>query len=219
MISQVDVFVFYNDVQYTKRDWRNRNMIQTPTGPIWITVPVNSQSRPLIKDVIISETPEWQKKHYNALKTNYGRAEHYKEYEWLLEELYLRKKWKWLSEFDIFSTKLICNVLGLKKEFVLSSDIELSGTADDRLIDLIEKVKGDCYLSGPAAKSYISAEKFVVKKIGLEYIKYEYPEYKQVFKPFTHNVTVLDLIFNCGADAPQYIWGWRQSPTDNLKAT
>lgn len=216
MIHQVDVFVFYDDVQYTRQDWRNRNMIQTQSGPIWVTVPVNYQFHSLIKDVAISDTQEWQKKHYYAFKTNYGRAPYFKEYEWLLDELYLKRKWKWISELDIFSTKLICDVLGIKKEFVLSSELELRGTADDRVLDVVKKLKGDHYLSGPAAKSYISNEKFAQNGIALEYIKYEYPEYKQVFEPFCHGVTILDLIFNCGKDAPRYIWGDRPGLGGNL---
>lgn len=212
LIHRVDVFVFLDDVQYTERDWRNRNKIPTIEGATWITVPVKNSNRrgQLIYEAEIDNSVNWQKKHFNSFLMNYAKASYFKEYKWILEDLYLDKKWTKLTELNIYSTKLISEVLGIKAEFINSVDLNSKRSRDDKLIDICKKLNGDYYLSGPTAKAYIDPRKFSNQDIKLDYISYEYPEYRQLHEPFNHHVTVLDLIFNCGPDAPYYIWGWRE---------
>lgn len=209
LINRVDVFVFLEDVQYTTRDWRNRNKILTLEGAKWITVPIANKDKrtQLICEAEINNEENWQKKHFNAFQTNYGKAEYYKKYKWIIEDIYLNKSWSKISDLNIYATKLISKELGIKTEFVNSKDLNTSGAKDDKLIEICKKLNCDYYLSGPAAKNYIVNEKFKNNSIELEYMEYEYPNYKQVFDPFNHNVTILDLIFNCGENAPYYIWG------------
>src|SRR5262245_2054296 len=115
LISRVDVFVFYDDVQYTAKDWRSRNRIRTPHGDIWLTVPVLTKGRrdQRICDAVIDPRSNWQTKHYKALKANYQKARHFKEYEYLLKEIYLANTWTKISELNIFATKLLAGVLGI----------------------------------------------------------------------------------------------------------
>lgn len=211
MINQVDTFVFLEDVQFTKRDWRSRNKIKTPNGDIWLTVPVKKTTRDtLIYEVEINNDFNWQKKHYESFRHNYSKAPFFDKYKWIIDDLYKKNVWTNLSSFNIYTTKLISDFLGIKTNFVNSKDINTTGTKDDKLIEICKKVKGDVYLSGPAAKDYIIEQKFIDNGIKLEYINYEYPRYKQQYKPFNHFVTILDLIFNVGDKAPYYIWGWRK---------
>ncbi len=206
MINQVDVFVFFEDVQYTRRDWRNRNKIKTSLGSKWLTVPVKKHPVDVkICDVGISEN-DWQKKHYNSIKENYSKAPFFNEYHFLLEEIYLNREWIMLSELNIFTTKLIADTLGIRTEFVNSVDLNTEGKKDDKIMEICKKLGATDYLSGPAAKDYISEEKFKDAGIGLEYIVYDYPEYDQLHGDFNHYVTVLDLIFNCGKESPKYIF-------------
>lgn len=208
MIKSVDTFVFLEDVQYTQQDWRNRNKIMTQDGPKWIIVPVKNSNRngQLICEAEIDDKTNWQRKHFNAFQLNYAKAPFFKKYKWIIEDIYLTKKWESLSEMNIYCTKLLAKEFGITTEFVSSLDLKIEGVKDDRVIDICKKLKGDYYLSGPAAKDYIVPEKFAQNNIELHYIDYDYPQYKQVYEPFNHYVTVLDVLFNCGSDAPNYIW-------------
>lgn len=207
MMNKVDTFVFFEDVDFTKRDWRIRNKIKTPEGEIWLTIPVKKASRGTkIYEIQISQEENWQEKHYKTITQYYKKAKYFEEYKWLLDKIYLEKKWENLSEFNIFSNILIAKELGIKTEFINSKDLKTSGTKDDKLIEICEKLEGNYYLSGPAAKDYINNEKFKNKNINLAYIKYEYPEYKQLYGEFNHYLSVFDVLFNCGKDAQDYIF-------------
>ena len=211
MIHQVDTFVFLEDVQFTKRDWRNRNQIMTPNGLQWITVPVKKAPRESkIYEVEIFNDSNWQRNHYDAFTHNYAKAPYFKDYKHILEEIYLKNIWNNLSEFNIKTTILISKVLGINTRFINSRNLSTTGKKDDKLIEICKQVGAISYLSGPAAKSYIDDEKFKESNIKLSYINYEYPEYKQLYGPFSHYVTILDLLFNCGPDSTYYIWGWRE---------
>ena len=212
MIQQVDIFVFLEDVQYTLRDWRNRNLVLTNSGPKWITVPVknNHGKREMIYEAQIDNSSNWQKKHYKSFQMNYAKAPYFKEYKWIIEDLYLEKKWSTISELNIYCTKLIAKVLGINTQFINSLDLKIDGVKDDKLIGICKKLNADYYLSGPTARNYIVQEKFEANGVELSYIKYVYPEYRQLQKHFNHHVTILDLIFNCGENASYYIWGWRE---------
>jgi hypothetical protein len=202
MISQVDKFVFFEDVDYTKRDWRTRNTIKTVNGDAILTVPVKKMPRGTkIFEIELLNDGKWQKKHMNTIKLAYSKAPYFKEYDWLLEEIYLNHSWEKLSEFNIYVTKLLCKVLGINTEFVNSVDLSTTGTKDDKLIEICKKVGGTSYLSGPAAKDYIEIDKFKAANIELNYIDYKYPEYQQLHGDFNHYVSVLDLIFNCGPNS------------------
>lgn len=210
MMNKVDTFVFFEDVDFTKRDWRIRNKIKTPEGEIWLTIPVKKASRGTkIYEIQISQEENWQEKHYKTITQYYKKAKYFEEYKWLLDKIYLEKKWENLSEFNIFSNILIAKELGIKTEFINSKDLKTSGTKDDKLIEICEKLEGNYYLSGPAAKDYINNEKFKNKNINLAYIKYEYPEYKQLYGEFNHYLSIFDVLFNCGKDAQNYIFTGR----------
>lgn len=208
MINMVDTFVFFEDVDFTKRDWRSRNKIPTPNGELWLTVPVVKSPRGTkIMDIEISQTDDWQSKHYANLRNNYIRAKFFKDFEWLLRDFYIERHWTNLSEMNIYMTKKISEILGISTAFLNSKDIPSNGSKDDKLIDICKYVGATAYLSGPAAKDYIHVDKFKDNGIGLSYIKYDtYPEYKQIYGDFNHYVSIFDVLFNCGDEAPKYIF-------------
>lgn len=212
MINQVDIFVFLEDVQYTQQDWRNRNIVKTSQGDKWITVPVKNSNRnkQLIKDVQIVNNSYWQRKHYNTFQMNYAKSPFFEQYRWILEDIYINNKWTNLSDMNIYIIKLISKELGIKTKFIKSTDLNVKGEKSERLVEICKKLKGEYYLSGPAAKNYIEINKFKNANIKLDYIKYEYPKYRQLHEPFSHYVTILDVLFNCGKEAPYYIWKWRE---------
>jgi hypothetical protein len=209
IIHEVDVFVFLEDVQYTKNDWRNRNKIKTPTGTEWITVPVVGGIHQKIFQTKIDYSQDWREKHKKTIHANYASSAYYDSYITDIFKMYT-EKFETISELNISAIKKISDLLGIKTVFVSSKDLNTSGRKDDKLIEICKKIGADHYISGPAAKNYIVEETFDNAGTVLEYKDYSgYPEYKQLWEDFNHYVSVIDLIFNCGEKAPHYIWGWR----------
>ena len=201
MINQVDVFVFFDDVDFTKRDWRTRNTIKTSNGNIWLTVPVRKKPRGTkINEMEISYDEDWRKKHLLTIQRSYSKAPYFNEYSWVLDEIYLGNRDLYLSEFNIRTTKLLAKVLGVDAKFINSDDLNASGSKDERLIGICKKLGATSYLSGPSAKDYIDPDKFKSANIDLSYIDYSYPAYPQLHGDFDHYVSILDLIFNCGSE-------------------
>lgn len=204
-IAKADIFVIYDEVQYTKNDWRNRNMIQTANGLQWITVPIRQES--LNQKICESKifTDNWAKKHVATLHGNYTKAPHFKLYKDRIFSLYENQS-SFISEVNVSFIKGICQILGIKTEIIDSRELELEGDRNIRLIDACKKLNATSYISGPAAKSYIDTELFRKEGIEIDWMDYSgYQEYKQVFEPFQHCVSVLDLIFNTGAAAKTYM--------------
>lgn len=207
MINMVDTFVFFEDVDFTKRDWRTRNKIKSPQGEIWLSVPVQKNHRGTkIYEIKISQHEDWQRNHYKTIVSNYKKAKYFDEFHDLLEAIYLKEKWENLSEFNIFVTKLICSRLSIRTNFENSININAEGAKDMRLIDICKKINATEYLSGPAAKKYINPEHFKKNEIKLSYIIYNYMEYPQLYNGFDHYVSILDLLFNCGPESPKYLF-------------
>lgn len=206
LIRQVDCFIFYDDVQYTKNDWRNRNKIKTPQGIRWITIPCGSNLKRLIKDVRIDNI-QWQKEHYKLLENTYLKSSFWHFYKPFIEEIYLRKKWKYLSELNQTIIMRISNeIFKVGAIFETSESYKLDSCKEARVLQLLDKAGATHYLSGPAAKSYLHEENFNERNITLEYIDYSgYPEYTQPYPPFEHAVTVLDLLFNEGPSATHFM--------------
>jgi hypothetical protein len=206
LIDRVNTFVFYDDVDYTKQDWRTRNKVKTANGSVWLTIPV--KKAPLgtkINDIKIDNSKNWKKKHYQTITQSYKKAPYFDEYSYLIEKIYNEIDSDNLSEFNINTTILLSDALGINANFVKSSDLRNEGLKGMRLINICKQLEGDYYLSGPAARDYIIEEEFDDANIKLDYIQYSYPEYPQSFGEFDHYLSVLDLIFNCGPNALEFI--------------
>jgi len=211
IIHDVDLFVFLDDVQYTVRDWRNRNRIKTPHGLHWLSVPVGSNRDRLIHEVQILDD-NWGRSHWELLRHNYSKTPYYERYKDYFEHLYLETDWTNLSELNQhLITTISQNFLGIETKFTDSREFDAQGFKFVRLLDLLDKTGADYYVSGPAAMDYIDETIMAELDIELQWKDYSgYPEYPQPYPPFEHSVTILDLLFNCGPDAPYFIWGWRE---------
>jgi hypothetical protein len=208
LIQRADVFVFFDDVQYTTRDWRNRNAVRGPRGRQWLTVPVVTKGRreQLIKDVEIDNSSSWARDHMATLRLFYGRAPYFAKYADALDAIYARP-WEKLCDLDIELTTLVAGWLGCRTRLVRSSDCKVEGHKTDRLVNLCKRLNITTYVSGPSARDYIVPETFAREKLELAYHEYRYGEYPQQYAPFESNLTILDLLFNCGDESPRYIWG------------
>jgi hypothetical protein len=207
MIAAVDEFILFDDMQYTRRDWRNRNLIKTPQGVQWLTVPVQVKGKyqQRIRDTEI-DGPDWALAHWQALAHNYRRTPHFGEIAEWLEPLYFNGSYTYLSELNSRFIKVVCAYLGIKTNISNSWDYKLLDGKTERLADLCAQAGGGEYLSGPSAKNYIEENVFSEAGIKLTWFDYSgYPEYSQLWGQYDHMVTVLDLLFNCGKDAPRYM--------------
>jgi len=205
-INSVDEFYFYDDVQYTKQDWRNRNLIKTPKGVEWLTVPVGSNRNRLICEVEIKEH-SWQKSHWGRIVQYYRTAPYFKMYKEFFEEFYRGREWTNLSEMNQTMIKRISReILGIETKFGDSRPFNLQGKKEQRYIPLLKEVGCTTFLSGPSAKNYLKEETMAKEGIHLEWMDYEgYPEYNQLYPPFNHRVSILDLIFNEGPNMKEYM--------------
>jgi len=217
IINSVDEFIWYDDVQYTKRDWRNRNRIKTSRGSQWLTIPCRGKGRPLINQVEIDD-PSWRQKHWQTLSRAYCRAPYFNDFHDYFEELYLGRRWQLLHEVNRTFVERICqDILGVTTRFVDSARYSLESSKQERMLDLLEQAGADRYLSGPAAKDYLDEGEFLDRGIELVWMDYGgYPVYPQLHGRFEHKVSILDLLFNVGDRAPWYIWGWREGKSEPI---
>lgn len=206
IIDQVDVFVFYDDVQYTKNDWRNRNLIQTSQGVKWLTIPVQASLSQRICDVTLTNC-RWQRKHWATIQQAYSKTPFFSEYADWFEDFYHRSEWRSLSDANQTLIRFLADsCIGIKTQFLDSRDFDLSGQKGDRLLDLLEQLNATHYLSGPSGKSYLSETQFRGAGIDIEYVDYShYQEYDSVYRPFKHEVSIIDLLFAVGPDSLEYI--------------
>ncbi len=208
-IRRADLFIFYDDVQYDKHGWRNRNQIKTAQGKQWMTIPVHTKGVTdgiPIKEVRIDGSKPWAKNHLKALTFAYAKAPHFASYAPWLDSVFERRD-EFLADFTIWLTIEIARKIGNSHtRYLRSSEIPgIDGQKTDRLIQILQHVGAKHYISGPSAKDYIENDKFVDANISLEYMAYNYPEYPQLYPPFDPFVTTLDLMFMVGKFAGEYI--------------
>lgn len=212
LIHDVDLFVFYDDVQFTKSDWRHRQSNQdfARCSYQWLSVPVGQKLDQDICEVEL-KSKVWQSKHWRTLEQNYAKCAHFARYREYFEHVYLGTTWRTLSELNKSLVRHVSHAfLGIGAEIADSRAYSASGSKLERLLDLVGKTGATSYLSGPTAKDYIIPERFAERGVELRWKDYSgYPDYPQRFPPFEHGLSVVDLLFNVGPEAPWFIWGWR----------
>jgi hypothetical protein len=204
-IDSVDLFVFHDDLQYTKGDWRNRNKIKTANGLKWLTVPVHyCQTTQLICETAIDYSTKWQINHKNQIKASYRETPFLSDVLFLLEEAYSYND-KTISQLNIRLIRMICAYLKIETPFVMSAEYGLTGAKTERLIQLLNQLGASTYVSGPSANNYLDENLFRESGIDLEYKKYEYQPYPQNGGDFEGRVSVIDLLANCGPGSTNYL--------------
>jgi hypothetical protein len=206
IINMVDEFIFHDDLQYTKGDWRNRNKIKTNLDVKWLSIPIRQEKMSqLIKDTQVVDK-RWAKKHWAIIKQNYSKARYFKTYKDFFEDLYLNNTELFLSQINYKFIFEINKILGINTTIRWSEEFDLIDGKSDKLLGICKDCNADIYLSGPAAKNYLDEGIFKTSNIKIEWMDYNnYPEYRQLFSPFEHSVTILDLIFNEGDNATKFM--------------
>ena len=198
LINKVDEFILYDDAQFTRRDWRNRNKIKTAQGVQWLTIPVDVKGKYFqkINETKISDK-NWSTKHWQQIKHNYSKAKNFKNYKDLFEELYFNCEEQYLSKINYKFIITINRILGIKTKIRFSDEFEIYGNQTEKLLNICKQCKANIYISGPAAKNYFDKKLAEKENIQVQWMNYSnYDEYEQLFPPFEHGVSILDLIFN-----------------------
>lgn len=207
LIASVDEFVLYDDMQFTRRDWRNRNLIKTPSGTTWLTIPVKVKGRYHQK---INETEvlslEWAADHWKSVELNYRRAPWFEAEANAIRQMYDRATMPFLSDVNRHFLSGLCLRLGISTKLSDSREFELQEDRSDRLASICEQAGASVYVSGPAARDYLDEAPFAARNIRVDWFDYSgYPPYQQLWGPFEHGVSVLDLLFNAGPMVRDYL--------------
>jgi hypothetical protein len=207
-----DIFVYYDDVQFDKHGWRNRNQIKVPGGPQWLTVPIlhHGQGRPLIKDTLIDRTSDWPRKHIGTLRQYYAKAPYLRRYLPELEEL-INRPWTHVVDLDIAVAAVMAAWLKLEPNIVRASALGVGGTQSERLLNLCMHFGATTYLSGSAARDYLDTAPFAAHGVGVVWQDYQHPVYPQQHAPFVPYLSAIDLLLNCGDDSASILKGTQTS--------
>lgn len=202
-IAAADELVLLDTVQFTRRDWRNRNRIKTPHGTTWLTVPVQvagnrSQS---INETLVAD-PAWAQRHWKTLSFAYARSPHFAAWKGPFEAYYLGCAEASLSRINEDLIRIVCGMLGVTTPIRRAEEFEASAGRSERLLDICRQAGATDYFSGPSAAAYLDTALFSRHGIAVHFLDFSgYPEYPQLHPPFDHHVSVLDLIFNTGEAA------------------
>lgn len=208
MIASVDEFVLYDEVQYTRRDWRSRNQIKSPEGPRWLTIPVQTRGHRnmSIREIRVAD-PGWARHHWRSLCHSYAKAPCFRPLRPWLEDLYLAPQPEDLSSINHRFLQAIMDVLDIRTPLRWSSDYPAGEAGrSERLLSICLQAGAGVYLSGPAARDYLDVGRFEAAGVQVEWMSYAgYPEYPQLHGPFMHQLSVLDLLVHTGDRAPKYL--------------
>lgn len=202
-LSNCDLFVIYDDVQFDKNGWRNRNRIKSPAGPHWLTVPVHAGIDKKILEVTIDNKQNWAKKHIGSIEQFYKKCDYLDCYLPRLKEL-LSSDWQYLIDLDMQLVIQMKEWLGIGTSIVRSSELGVDGDRNLRLLNMCKHFKATRYYSGKAAQCYLDVELFAANQIEVIWQEYDHPQYRQLHGEFVPYLSALDLLLNCGPDSKKF---------------
>lgn len=210
LIHDADLFIFYDEVKYTKNDWRNRNKIYSKNGLQWLSIPIDAGFVNQKISEVTFRNDSWQELHYKTLSFSYRSASQYHQLAELIEDYLGKKKWTHLKELNQYLIKMISERIGIKTAFKDSAEFDLEGDKMQRLLNLLLQSKATEYISGPSAMGYMEPhlDMFQKNNIKVTFKKYpDYKTYKQLSLPFEQNVSILDMIAHLRwNEIGNYIW-------------
>lgn len=201
-IAKCDTFVVLDNVQLANRGFTNRNKVKSPTGELWLTLPVDSGVR--INEAKIKNHIDWKSHHINVLNHNYKRAQYFSNYIDDLIQLY-NMDWEYMCGLNVEIIKYILKKLGLERRVISASSLNVEGKSTELLLNICKEINADTYLSGVGGKKYLEESRFQQEGINLAYSHFQHPVYRQLWGDFIPNLSVLDLLFNCGDSSLDYI--------------
>ncbi len=212
LIAQSDYFVFLDDVQFTRQSWQQRNRIRTNKDLEWLTIPVKLKGRSgqLINEVEINQGINFPRKILRAIEMNYGKAEYFEKYYPSLEEIISHSNM--LCDMNIALTEYIAEKLGISNKLIKNSELNVSGSRSNRLINICKELGGETYLSAKGSSDYLIQDAGLFNENSIEVLlhNYEHPVYNQLYTPFLSHASVIDLLFNEGDKSVEAIRSGRK---------
>jgi len=206
LINSVDEFIIYDDMQYTKNDWRNRNKIKVKQGTQWLTIPVRQETleQTIANTRVASDI--WRIKHWKSISQAYSRSRSFKESAASLEPLYMSNEEVMLSQINYAFIVAVNDLLGITTKVSWASRYELMGSRTERLVNLCKQTGSQIYVTGPAALRYLDSTLFAREQVEVLAANYSgYPEYEQLYPPFEHTVSIIDLLFSRGSGSRAFM--------------
>lgn len=195
-IKKSDIFVFLDNVQFSKNSYQNRVKIKSSQGAIWLTVPVMQSFGQLTKDVKINNKEPWREKHLKTIEMNYKRSKYFKPVYEILNQVYYKKEWDLLTELNIEFINKISQYLSIETKTIRSSSLNVDGKSTDLLINIIKELHCFTYFSGKGAVNYQDEDKYKENDITLVYTDFRHPVYPQLWKEFVEGLSIIDMLFN-----------------------
>lgn len=195
-----DVFVLLDSVQFPRgQSWVNRNRIKGPSGTIWLTVPVKKKGRglQLVREVEVYHGRDWSRRHCLTLSHMYGNAPYFGEHFPFFKEVYSRE-WKSLVDLNLMILDYLRTVLGVGAEFTRCSTLGAEGRGTQLLVNVCERLGCHTYLASHGVRKYLNVQEFTARGMTVHFRNFAPPVYPQLWGEFVSNLSVLDLIFNCG---------------------
>lgn len=198
-MRKADIFVIYDDAQFNKEDFQHRNKIRIYHGWKWLTVPVEKKSLPIneikIKNEIMINKLKWSDTHFENIRENYKKTDHFSAYEKDFKEIF-SGEYDRLIELNMKIITFLIEAFNIKKKIVFSSEFGLTSKSSKRLVEMVEALGGDRYLSGPSGRDYLDISMFEEKGIEVEFQEFKHPIYRQVYEDFIPNMSAIDALFN-----------------------
>lgn len=198
-IYRCDIFVVFDNVPYSKNYFINRNKIKTSNGWLWLTIPVLTKGSfgELIKNIKINNNTNWEKDHWKSIFYSYKKAPFFEKYSDFFKSIY-EKKWENLIEVIDITLQFLLQQLNITTKILKASQLELQGSKEMLVLEICKKLNATEYLSGPDGRNYLTLDLWKRNNIKVAFHDYNYPVYPQQFGDFIPNMSVIDLLFNCG---------------------
>jgi len=200
-MKQSDIFIIYDDAQFSKEDYHHRNKIRIFHGWKWLTIPVKKKLIPINKIDIKNENMikgiRWSEAHFKDIRDNYKDAPYYSIYESDLKMIYY-KSYKKLIDLNMEIINFLMNAFNIKKEVIFSSELGFTSRSSKRLVEMVEALGGDIYLSGPTGRKYLDISLFNNRGIKVVFQDFKHPIYDQQYPGFIPNLSAIDALFNIG---------------------
>lgn len=206
-VEHTDLFILYDDLDYTTRDWRNRNRIKGPLGVQWLTVPVHARSGRKICEVRIDTTQDWQRVHWKTLEHCYAKAAFFERYRDEFGGVY-REPWTRLCDLNLRLIRALLRAFDIRTELVRSSELGLEEAfrstnppdhvATRRIIHFMKHFGASRFLEGQAGRGYIREDLLREAGITVRYQAFSHRPYPQRFGAFVPYLSAVDLLFNLG---------------------
>jgi len=218
-IALADTFVSFNEVQYLPKDWNNRNRIKTPEGPIWLSVPVLNKGhlKKKIREMEIDNSQPWRGKHWRSLLANYRQAPCFKKYGDFFEDVY-KREWRFLAELNDYMLKWFLKTLGIQVEFLAASQFQFQGAKSDLVVDMCKQLGAAVCIFGALGREYVNMEVFEKAGIKMVFQDYQHPIYPQQRGSFASNLSIVDLLFNCGDSSADILMSGNVTKANILSA-